>query len=613
MNTRKILSIVIMVCILITTSNVAYASETKVNKGASIKQISVPSAKLIKIKFDKTVKPLKVPNIRIYKKVDKKYLKFEISKISDTEINLITDPQEPSTDYIVELSNITDSKGNIVKKINVSFTGFVNIAIKSDLFKISKVEQVSNKQINVYFTQPINAKAEQPAAFSLLQGGKVLVDGIDSGISVMKMEGQNALVICFKNYTLSPNKEYTLKIGGTLLSSYETFLGDGKGDQISFVGKYIKEDSFKFLGVTALSNISVQLDFNKPIDQSTVKELRKFDIVKTGTQNYSLIESVKIVDNSCGKGCGLILQCIKPFDTEIDSKTNSLPTYDVIIYNINDITKQYIIEKQQYTFTPTDKSPDTSKLQIVSAVAINSNTIEVIFDNYLDPTSAQDETNYSLSYNCIYTGNVSSITKIENKDPITGREFPPTQILDTTYKTTNMWTNDKPVSAKISNDNPKSVKLYFRFPMVPDTKWCTLTVKSSLQDSRGSVLPKSMDYSLPTSDVKVVKPEITEAVFIANDTVKVSFNKLISDYGKSFSSSYVYGTNFSKDDFYLEDDSGIKIVPTSVPYIDDNTIVFKFNTIDHSKEYYIKYNKLYDIFENMYSGDNVKIEITPGK
>ncbi len=43
--------------------------------------------------------------------------------------------------------------------------------IVSDFFRISMVEQISSNRVIVYFTQPVNTKAERPEAFSLVSGG----------------------------------------------------------------------------------------------------------------------------------------------------------------------------------------------------------------------------------------------------------------------------------------------------------------------------------------------------------------------------------------------------------------------------------------------------------
>lgn len=284
------------------STNITYAIETKdSNIRTNIEKIFIKSDNWVQVKFTEAIKPIQISNIKIYEKAKKTSLKFEVSIISDTEIKLRTDSQKPATRYIIEFTNITNIKGNVVKKITSSFVGYKNIEIKSDLFKISKVDQTSNNKIIIYFTHPVNTKVDQRKAFSILDGKKVLVNGNNISITAMK-DKRNALIINIKNYKLKSDIEYTLKVNGSLLSEYGTYLGLETGDQITFIGKTIDENQLKpsfkdldeysvntkIVSITPIDSNSIVIKFNKNVDPMLAQDISKYSIYKP--YFYSLVK-----------------------------------------------------------------------------------------------------------------------------------------------------------------------------------------------------------------------------------------------------------------------------------------------------------------------------------
>ena len=526
-----------------------------------IAKVYVQGSQWIKIDLNEPVKQLKDTDISVYENLKWEALSTKIISQTDKEIRIKTDSQIAGLEYVIKISNLIDEDNNYVREIKSKFIGFENKAVESDLFKISKIEQISGSDIAVYFTHPVNINAEQPECYSILKSEETLIEGNKNNISVKVMDGQpNAVILNIKNFTFSQDVEYTVKIKGSLISAYGTYLGQEAGDQMNFFGKSIATEAFKLVGLTPLNNKSIQLDFNKPIHKVTAEQVFSYYITELTIGTPIQIIKATTTNNTYGTDCAVVLTIAGTFDIK--------KAYGLMINSVSDATKQNKIEEQSYSFNPTDKV--IGDMKIASIIPIDVNSVSISFDRKLNPKTAEDITNYSVL--CLN---------------------------NTSY-------NISPIKAVYSSKYPNTVKLYFAYnkPMTAGYMY-KVRIMNTLQDYTGTAMTAPLEYTYIANNVIKTKPEIVKAAFIAKDTIKITLNKDIAlDVPNILTSNYYIQT--------IGVDNANKM-PLAITYIDTNIIVLRFDKIDFSKQYYLKFNEIKDITGDTYSGDQVNTAIVIGE
>ncbi len=526
-----------------------------------ISKVFVQGSQWIKIELNEPVKQLKDTDVSVYENLKWTVLSTKIISQTDKEIRIKTDSQKAGLEYVIKISNLIDEDNNYVKEIKSKFIGFENKAVESDLFKISKIEQISASDLAIYFTHPININAEQPDSYAILKSDETIIEGNKNNIAVKVMDGQpNAVILSVKNYTFIQDVEYTVKIKGSIISAYGTYLGQEAGDQTNFIAKSIATESFKLVGLTPLNNKSIQLDFNKPLYKLTAEQVFSYYITELTIGTPIQIIKATTTNNTYGTDCAVVLTIAGTFDIK--------KAYGLMINSVSDAAKQNKIEEQSYSFNPTDKA--ISDMKITSVVPIDLNSVSISFDRKLSPKTAQDITNYSVL--CLN---------------------------NTSY-------NISPVKAVYSSGSPNTVKLYFAYnkPMTAGYMY-KVRILNTLQDYTGTALSAPLEYTYIANNIVKTKPEIMKAAFIAKDTIKIALNKDIA----------LDIPNILTSNFYIQaigEDNANKM-PLALTYIDTNTIVLRFDKIDFSKQYYLKYNEIKDITGETYSGDQVNTAIVTGE
>ncbi len=526
-----------------------------------ISKVFVQGSQWIKIELNEPVKQLKDTDVSVYENLKWTVLSTKIISQTDKEIRIKTDSQKAGLEYVIKISNLIDEDNNYVKEIKSKFIGFENKAVESDLFKISKIEQISASDLAIYFTHPININAEQPDSYAILKSDETIIEGNKNNIAVKVMDGQpNAVILSVKNYTFIQDVEYTVKIKGSIISAYGTYLGQEAGDQMNFIAKSIATESFKLVGLTPLNNKSIQLEFNKPLYKLTAEQVFSYYITELTIGTPIQIIKATTTNNTYGTDCAVVLTIAGTFDIK--------KAYGLMINSVSDAAKQNKIEEQSYSFNPTDKA--ISDMKITSVVPIDLNSVSISFDRKLSPKTAQDITNYSVL--CLN---------------------------NTSY-------NISPVKAVYSSGSPNTVKLYFAYnkPMTAGYMY-KVRILNTLQDYTGTALSAPLEYTYIANNIVKTKPEIMKAAFIAKDTIKIALNKDIA----------LDIPNILTSNFYIQaigEDNANKM-PLALTYIDTNTIVLRFDKIDFSKQYYLKYNEIKDITGETYSGDQVNTAIVTGE
>lgn len=527
----------------------------------AITNTNVLGEQWIILKVNEQIRPIGDSNIQISESDNKAPLGFKIVQQTDTEFKIKTETQKSGVQYTLKLLNITDLQENVVREVSTTFKGYDNRPIESDLFKISKVEQRSGNELEVYFTHPVNINAEQPDYYQILQGETIMVDGNKNNVTVKAIEGRkNVVLVTTKNFTYQGDNEYTIKIKGSLISAYGTNLGLEAGDQKTFIAKSLSSEKFKLIGITSYNSKVLQLDFNKPLNKAISENLYIYKIsqLTTGTQ-FQVVNAIT-ADNQYGKDCAVILTTAN----SMDSKFGYSLTVDYLI----DTTRQEVIEKQQYSFNPSTQA--NSDLKIVSVLPIDQNCIKVMFDKNIDKKSAEDITNFTV----IGLNNSSYVVK--------------------------------PKKAVYSAEDPKSVKLYIEADKIMTSgSMYKVNVATTFMDFTGTKISLPLEYNFIANSVVKARPEITKAAFISKDTVKISFSKDIA----------LDIPNIMTNNYYIEvlNEDSSKRMPLAINYFDNNVVVLKFDKVDLTKQYVFKYYKIKDITGDEYSGEQLNTAIVQGQ
>jgi hypothetical protein len=405
-------------------------------------------------------------------------------------------------------------------------------------FKIRKVEQASANVINVYFTQPVNDNSENPAYFELTKNGSTYLAGSTQNFSVKKLQTtSDAVSILLKSATLAQGDVYGVRVSGKLSSSYGAKLGEGAGGSMDFVTTSVQTSQLEVASVQAWTSTSVRIIFNREIDPDWAGKRLNYTVYDS---NKSEIDVTKAAISDNGREVLLSL----------GASLDKTKIYEVEMDTIPDIYGQSTIEGKSYKFTGV--YPDNISLSLSQASSGFSNSVALTFNKAIDAASASDATNYYIQ-----------------------------GISDSSFST-------MPVKAYFdAQGSPNAVKLFLPVDKAFKNGERYTVYVSGLKDVTGSTSYDSIRGEFYGSGNSVVKPQITDAVTVARDTVKLTFNVEIA-----YDLNNISQSNYSLQ--YVENGETIKMIPIGVSYVDAKTLILKFDELDQTKSYQIKFNTVTD-------------------
>lgn len=511
---------------------------------AQINEITTLSDTRISVMFNEYISGLSTSSIEIYEK-DKRSirLKAELMLQQDKKITIKTEKQQPNKEYVVEVVGGVDNEDNRSKLISDSFKGYTPIKVVSDFFKISSIESVGRSEIKVYFTHPINENSEIASYYSITENGNPFIQGTSSNLNVNLLEYQNnGITITLKDKVFNPENEYKLSVSGKLISTYGTNLYDGLGDEIIFIPNDKVDQSLDVETISSTSNNTVQLNFNREINPVLAQQVFNYYITDWNN-NPIQIKKATLMDSINGKGKSVTLT--------LGSTLEKLKNYNLMINNLNDITKQYKIEEKLYTFN--GNYPDYVEFKVSNISVVDAGTIIINFNKGIDEISATDISSYTI------------------------------QEMGSTYR------SFQPDNIYFSKENPQQVKLYFKSDKaLKGGVQYGIRIYPSFKDYTGTNINKLIDYNFVPNNIVKAIPMIAKSVIISKDSIKISFfNKDIS----------LNSPNSSAQNYFLEytvNGENIKKVPIAVTYIDTSNIILKFDLLDYTQTYTIKCKTIKD-------------------
>ena len=497
----------------------------------------------IEINLNEDIQSINVSDISIYdSKVNDNVLAVKSAAFRDDKIQVITAGQIPGRAYTVKINNVTDINGNISGGLTGSFYGYSQRQVTSDFFKISKVEQASSNVVNVYFTHPINENSEIPAYYEITKNGSTLITGSTQNLTVKKLQSSdNAVSILIKNVVLAKDDVYGVKISGKLVSSYGAKLSDGIGESMDFVASASQTGQLEVTAIQALSVSSVRILFNRDIDSYWAGQRLNYKVYDVNKNPYDVTKAV-VSDSGEYSGREVILTLGLSLD-----KTRQ---YDLKIEIIPDIYNQSRIENKTISFS--GAYPENMNLVLKQVGSNNINCVALTFDRALDSASAVNVSNYSIR-----------------------------GVSDSSF-------NVVPLKAYYTEQyGLYTVKLYLPSGKSLSSSQQYVVYVTGVKDIQGLSGNTLLRSEFNGGSNTTVRPQITDAVTVAKDTIKLYFNIEVA-----YDVNNISTKNYSLE--YLENGELLKVPPVGVTYVNANTLILKFDELDQTKSYQIRFNTITD-------------------
>lgn len=501
------------------------------------------------IYLKKNIKTLKPENIIIYESSNTSN-KLSVTNLvqQDNMLLIYTSDQERYLNYTIEINNVFSINSTLSTNIVTTFDGYSDSELKSDFFRISKIEQVSNNAVNVYFTHPININSEDPSYYEILQGDSIIAQGSFKEITAKYSPNvSNMVTLYLSGKAFVKDVQYIIRISGKLTSAYGVRLNGEAGDSIKFSAKNIETtgnsnavSTFDVKQISLPDYKTLQLEFNMELHPTRAQQVYSYYLTDQNNNPVAISKAVLT-------GNGKIVQLA------INGSFVTNTKYKLIINELNDISRQYSIIEKEYTFV--GNYSQRTALNIRSISAKDKRCIEVYFDRPVDKTTSETKDFYIVN-----------------------------GVSDLGYAAV-------PVKVMQSSSDPSKVTLYLPSGKeMASGKVYKLTVISAVKDSLGYTAGVNREATFYGSGLTGEKPYITDAVIIAKDTIKVSLSSDIL-----FSKDNLNPTNYYIN--YVKDGLAVSKVPVFVNYYDGKTLILKFDELDYNLEYTIGFNSLTDASE----------------
>ncbi|MCX7773612.1 MAG: Ig-like domain-containing protein, partial [Clostridia bacterium] len=464
------------------------------------------------------------------------------SLMGDTLV-ITTAGLNPAKDYTLELTGVQDEKDNVIEKVSKNFKGFDTKEVNSNFFKIKKIEAVSARTLKVYFTQPVNLNSEVCLYYSIIKDNMVIADGKQGAVKAGLLTTENNAVLLTLNSDLVGDTLYTLTIDGNMMSAYGTRMNNGLGDSMRFLSVGNEALKFEMRQIVAMDKKTLFVVFSKEVNPFLAQQI--FNFYVTDEAGNPIRISSTAVDHL---GTGVYISLGQ--DIEKSKK------YYLTINNLNDITKQEFISEERYAF-----QADFSSLEAFNVNGINvidMQTVEFSFNRPLDPVAALRLSSYTI---CRWGGYNS---------------MNPEKIL---YN---------------PNKEPNKVKLFFSKNTSINWQYdYELRIDSNMKDYLGNTVSIS-GVRFSGSSTQQADNKIDSVVPVSNDSVKVTFSKEIA-----YNASNLALNNFALE--YSYNRNSVRKIPASVVFVDEKTVILRFDILEFNTSYKVKIANLQD-----FSGNTLK-------
>ncbi len=276
-------------------------------------------------------------------------------------VRLQTGTQVKDTGYTVAVNGVKDISGNAMSVAeNVSFTG-----IDTTPPVVVSAVSLDSTTVDIAFSEQIERMAaESPVNYAITP--ELAVNG-----AVLLPDGKTVRL------TTAPQMwgtQYTLTVTGVSDVSGNIISGTA-GNTAEFAAVDNIPPELKYLTVT--NNSSLRLEFGEKIDALTAEDIT----------NYTITPGLDVTGAALQEDGSTVVLTTAPQTPDI--------IYTVKASNITDLAGNAISSRNSGTFT--GSVTDSVPLNVLSASAPNTSRVDVVFSEAVDPYTAQNAANYSIS------------------------------------------------------------------------------------------------------------------------------------------------------------------------------------------------------------------------
>lgn len=322
---------------------------------------------IVNVKFSEPVDSTTAQNTANYSLSPSLAVTSAVLQADLQTVQLITATQTYGTSYTVTAANVNDAHGNVISGSNMAtFTG-----IDTTPPTVSSVTPVTDKTLNVVFSEPVDSVTAQTTANYSIAPGLVVASAA--------LQADQKTVLLTTTTSQTKGTSYTVTVTGVndihnnVISANNT---------AAFTG--IDTTPPQVVSATAINDTTVNVLFNEQVDVTTAQTIANYSVAP----GLAVSSAVLLADN-------------KTVQLTIASQTWQT-NYTVTVNNVQDTSANVISGSNTATFTGVDTTPP----QVVSATPANSTTVDVKYNEAVDSSTAQTITNYVISPGLTVSGAV---------------------------------------------------------------------------------------------------------------------------------------------------------------------------------------------------------------
>lgn len=310
-------------------------------------------------------------------------------------VTIDTEPQTPGQNYQVTISNIADGSGNVMSEYSGQYT-----CPSADIVapQLIRVELISATQIELEFSELLDqTSAEVETNYSITPSVTISNASLDvSGYKVLlTTEAHQPGEYDIEVVGVGDDEEISNVITTPAVKPYQYTLPDNTPPTL--VSGELKNGNYLWL------------TFSERLDEASAQN----------TNNYAITPSVSItgatLDNTGTK-------------VMLETGNHSKGAYTVTVSNVQDASENTNTIQGNNTYEYSYDPPDQTKPELLSAVLLNADRIELTFSEPLDPISSTDVNNYDLDaglniINVYLIGDSSNIVQLVTNSHSQGQEY----------------------------------------------------------------------------------------------------------------------------------------------------------------------------------------------
>ncbi len=455
-------------------------------------------------------------------------------KMDGNTLVIDTDAQADKQVYTVEVSNVTDTLGNRVSSLKTEFTGYTMPEIASPYFMLAKVEPVNQKAVNVYFTHPLDSKADLELLYDIYKGDTLFVEGNYKSLTVKRYDTtKNMMTISLKNETFTAGETYTLRIKGDLKSAYSVNLNKGNGDSVKFTGASGLVSPITLNNVYSQEGQFVYVTFSNKVDRETAGNIANYTV-----REY---DSGRVLNISQVYGLKSTNDLDKTFVLKTEGLYNS-KTYEISVRGVYDAYKTAQQDTMTRQFVGSNATNDYLKVESVNP--INNTTFVVSFNRELKSTS--------VTANVVVEGGLSVVYK------------------------------------EIDPDNAKNMKVYLSAstPLQVGRPY-VVRFYTGITDYMDKVLANMSTAVVIGNGVPRDAVAVTSAYFVDDSSIMIQYSQAVSKASSTAIDKYKV--------FYTDGGTELQLIPSAIEQVSDRVVILRIPYVMKTGKYRVEARNVADV------------------